>query len=203
MNLTELSATLKTTLQSSSRLVDDDDAGYDWSRFIKLAVKHFSQFKPLTLVGSVTLVPGQTLYDLPEDFVDFKYAIWGRGALAKFKPWECGYPSKMPRTSVIHGIPSKLSFDFAPEPEAINTLGSTYNFYYYASHVVDSEGSTIPAQYEKDLLLVAQAEVMKEIGFDKVGKVTAKDPYSGMTRAAHPSVMYENLMKQFKANLCA
>jgi|GEM_PF-2076980 len=202
MNLTDLATALKNSLHASARLIEGSNTSYDWSSFISLAVQHFSQYKPRTLVGSVTLVPGQTEYDFPADFVEFKYSLWGQEALAKLKPWECGYPTKMPRASTLHGTPSKLSLSFPPSGEMINALGSIYSFYYYAEHQVDAESSTIPGQYEKDLLLAAQAEVMKQISFDKVGKVTAKDPYSGMARTAHPSALYELLMKQFKDNLC-
>ena len=201
MNLTTLTAKLKESLHSAADLIGDVE-NYEFSRFISLAVSHFTHLKPRTLVGSDFLEPGVSLYEAPEDFVDFKYSLYGSNLKATRKPWEPGYPNRTPRVTVIQGNPAQLSLSFPPTSDMIGCIGSKFDFYYYGAHLVDGSGSTIPSHYEKDLLLAAQAEVMKEIGFDKVGKVTTKDPYSGITRAAHPSVIYQEYMDRFKESLC-
>jgi len=190
-------------VEDLERLLMDSAKTFDSVAFILTnALLMFSRVKKRTLAGTVALVAGQSVYDCPDDFIGFGASYWGHAKRASIKPWEIGYPSRLPRVVVIESHAGKqLMFDIPPTRDQISRLGAEYPFTYQASHRVDDTGDeTTVAESDRDLLLLAaQAEAMRMMANRNIKKpVASRDVIGGQSRNGTPAALHELYLNQFR-----
>ncbi len=201
MSKADLVADLKASLQDSKNVFTAANDG-DFERHLAQAALDFGRKRSRTLVASFILVADQAGYaPLPADFLFYKSHMWGIAPVAAPKPWESGYPGRLPTGRVIEeGGARKLYLDPPPTGAQINVLGSDFRYYYGAGHVVDADAAktTVLAGDRQLLILRAQAEAMREMAMRNIVKpVQLRDGMSSAPRNGLPSYLYEKLMEEF------
>lgn len=202
MGEADLVADLKESLQDSARLFDAA-ADADFKRLLSVAALAFGRARPRTMVGTFMLVADQGEYDaLPEDFHYFKSSLWGISPDPGLKPWDPGFPGRLPdfHDVEVAGV-RKISLRPAPTAAQIAVLGSEYRYYYGAVHTISSNAAntTIRAGDRGLLLLRAQAEAMREIGFRNAAKpVQMLDGMTSQPRNGTPGAIFDALMREFE-----
>lgn len=119
-----------------------------------------------TLVGEVTLTANEPAYDLPADFVAFKYSTWGDKNRSDNPMWSPARVGRLPEARVVEvGGTRKLYLNPAPTAAQITVLGGTYPFFYWAAHSVgaDAAATTVPDADRDLLLLLGMAQAMDEL----------------------------------------
>jgi hypothetical protein len=201
MSEADLVADLKTSLFNSASVFDAaGDA--DFKRFLQQALPDMQYKRPVTKLGTVTLVASQASYAIAEpDFAALKHDLW-RDTTKMGKPWSPGWPGPLPRLCADwSGTAWSLVFDPAPTCTQISTLGGECKFYYFAKHAIgaNAQDTTVNAQDRGLLLLRAQAEAMLALGMRNAGKpVQMRDGLSGTPRNSTPAALHEVLMRLFK-----
>ncbi|MCB5187376.1 hypothetical protein LG200_05075 [Methylobacillus caricis] len=174
-----------------------DDA--DFKRILNVAALELSRYRTRTLVGEITLIPGQNAYDAPADFQAFKSPIWG---ISRPQPWEKNWTGPLPRCSCVsNGSISLMQLVPAPTDKQIAVLGSQYKFFYFARHVIGetANDTTIQAADRGLLILRSQAEACKEMAMRNLTKpVALRDGISNGPRNGTPSFLFQALMEQFE-----
>lgn len=183
MSQADLVADLKASLHDAASVFTAATDG-DFKRLLDAAALDMGSFRPRTILGSVILVAGQSDYAAPAGFAMFKSSLWGIAPIAAPRPWERGYPGKLPDAfeSELAGV-RQISLTLPPTAEQIAQLGNQYLFYYFAAHVVDAvaANTTIKIADRGLLLLRAQAEAMRELAMRNIGKpVTVRDGTYGI-----------------------
>ncbi len=201
MSQADLVADLKASLHDAASVFTAASDG-DFKRLLDVSALDMGRFRARTLLGSVILVAGQAEYAAPADFVMFKSALWGIAPIAAPRPWERGYPGRLPDAfeSELAGV-RQISLSLPPTAEQIALLGNQYLFYYFAAHAVgvDAANTTIKASDRGLMLLRAQSEAMRELAMRNIGKpVTVRDGMSGAPRNGTPSHLYSVLMEEFE-----
>lgn len=202
MSQADLVASLKESIHDAANVFTaPSDA--DFVRLLDVAALALSQYRRRTMLGEITLSETASSYTLPADFVAYKSTLWG---LPMSKPWEPDFPGRLPDFRVVE-IGGLLKATFVPGITArlISLLGSSYKFYYYASHVISGTASatTIRSADRGLLILRAQAEAMKEIAMRNLGKpVQMRDGLTGAPRNSTPSALYAALMQEFEQAAC-
>lgn len=200
MSQADLVADLKLSISDASKvfLEINDDA---FKRHLNHAALDFNRVRPQLLLGALLLVADQHEYTAPADMVTPKYSSWGRDERRSLKPWASNYPGRLPRMSLINDAGTmKLWLAPAPTSDQMTLLGSTYQYFYLAAHVVGATASntTVKPADRALLLLRAQAEAMKELAVRNMGKpVTLRDGLSGVPKNATPAALYQQLMAQY------
>ena len=200
MAAADLIADLKSSLGDAAAVFKAaNDA--DFIRFLDVAALDLSRFRRRTLLGKVTLVAGQAEYDAPADMVKPKLSMWGVSALNRFNPWQNGYPGRLPRLGTS-GDPQQRKLTMMPPPtsEQISSLGSRFDFYYYASHVIGDASATTVRDEDRGLLLLrAQAEAAKDLSIRNIHKaVNLRDGLSGGSLTGTPSALFRQLLDLFE-----
>lgn len=200
MGQADLVADLKASLMNSAEaFTAAGDA--DFVRHLGAAALDFSRARPLTLLGSLTLVADRPDYDPPTDFHAFKSHLWGISPRQAAQPWEKNYPGRIPAAREVKiGDAVHIYLDPAPSAFQISALGSEFRFYYYARHAVDADAAktTIRPGDRGLFLLRAQAEAMKELAMRNITKPMAmRDGISSMPRNGTPSHLFGVLMDEF------
>lgn len=202
MNEADLVADLRASLQDARNVFTAaDDA--DFKRHLKTAALDLGRRRARTLVGSLALIADQAGYaPLPAGFLFYKSHLWGVAPKASPKPWENGYPGRLPTGRVVEeGGLRKLYLDPPPTSAQISVLGADFRYYYGAGHLVGAAeaDTTVLAGDRGVLLLRAQAEAMKEMAMRNIMKpVAMRDGMSTQARNGLPSYLYEKLMQEFE-----
>jgi len=204
MSQADLVADLKASMPGSD-VVFSAPADADYIRQLDAAALDFSRVRPRTLVGAVTLSADISEYDAPGDLVRLKFPLWGINEKRARKPWESNYPGRLPRAYIVQGATGlQLSLEPAPNAAQIADLGSSYKFYYFAAHTIDTNATntTILPADRGLLLLRAQAEAMKELAARNSHKpVKMRDGMNSTPRNGTPAALYEQLMDAFEAQV--
>ncbi len=203
MSLVDLVADFKRSLHDSGALFDAaNDA--DFARFLTLALPDMQAKRPVTKLGSVTLVadvPRVALGVLNVGFSAFKTYLWGDARV--FRPWEPAWPGTLPRVGATFADGQWwLVFTPAPTAKQISAHGSQFDFWYYAEHAIGTlpADTTINRQDRGLLMLRAQAEAMRELAIRNAAKpVQLRDGLSGAPRNSTPAALHQELMRQFEA----
>lgn len=201
MSQADLVADLKASLQDSSAFFSAA-ADADYVRQLNAAALDFGRKRNRTLVGAINLVAEQAAYAAPADIVAFKSGLWGIAPRSAPKPWEPGYPGRLPCVRLAEeGGVRKLHLDPPPTAAQISALGSDYRYYYFAGHAVGAQAAdtTILGGERGLLLLRGQAEAMRELMFRGIAKpVQLRDGLTSAPRNGMPSYIYEKLMEEFE-----
>jgi hypothetical protein len=200
MSKADLAEDLRVSLRDCASVFSaPNDA--DFLRFLGQALPDMERKRPVTKVGHVSLLCGESRYGLAEltDFAAFKISIWGEHNL---RPWDSGYPGAIPRMRADwDGTAWWLVMDPAPTARQVATLGSACAFFYYARHFLADDGAdtTLNAADRGLLILRAQVEAMREMALRNAGKpVQMRDGLSGTARNSTPAALHEQLLKLFQ-----
>jgi hypothetical protein len=131
-----------------------------------------------------------------------KFSNWGEAFKGRYNFWDDCYPKDLPKLSIVElsGV-RKLRLNPAPTAAQIGWYGSTYDYFYAASHVLsDTPGATTIDDRDRGLLLLrAQAEAMKELATRNIGKpVQLRDGMSYGPKNGTPAALYDQLMREFE-----
>lgn len=201
MVLADLVTDLKTSLHDTAKVfVAADDA--DFKRFLQQALPDMQFKRPLSRLGSITLVADQAQYAVPvSDFAAYKLHDWADPARAP-KPWQPGYPGSVPRViDAWDGSAWWLVLQPAPSSALLACYGSTLKFWYFARHILsDTAGQTTVNELDRGLLLLrAQVEALKELAVRNASKpVQLRDGMSGTPRNSTPAALAEQLLQEFR-----
>lgn len=205
MSLDDLVQDLKESLHDTKSVFEsqEGDAFKPFKRFLAQALPDMALKRPVTRLGSVTLVANEPSYPLAAypDLIAYKTHLWGNGRTVP-QPWEPGYPGAMPRANVQRdGSAWALVFDPAPMARHLVAWGATFKFWYFAAHVLDADAAntTVNAADRGLLLLRAQAEAMRELAIAQANKpVSLRDGLSGTPRNSTPAALHEVLLRLFQ-----
>jgi hypothetical protein len=201
MSEADLVEDLKASIfDAANAFSEENDAAF--KRFLRQALPDMQCKRPITRLGSATLVAGQPRVELAEsDFAALKIDLW-RDPAKLPKPWDPAYPGPLPRVTATWDTDAwYLVFEPAPTQAHLCVLGAEFKFYYFAQHAIGAEaaGTTINPQDRGLLLLRAQAEAMLALAMRNAGKpVQLRDGLSGTPRNSTPSALHEVLMRMFK-----
>src|SRR5258706_12091372 len=96
MSEADLVTDLKASLRDCASVFNAAGDG-DFKRLLATAALDFGRYRTRTMVGSFELVADQGEYAaLPEDYHFFKSAIWGVSPVGTVKPWDAGWPGRLP-----------------------------------------------------------------------------------------------------------
>jgi len=196
----DLVADLKGSLHDAASVFTAAADG-DFSRFLDAAALDLSRYRPLTLVGNLTLSAGVDEYAAPSDLMDITAPLWGLGQSAPAF-WDDAWPGRPPRVSTA-GRPGARVLVFAPAPTGrqIGAWGAAYKFFYRAVHSIGAAAAeTTVAPADRGLLLLrAQAEALREMSIRNSGKpVQMRDGATGTPRNGTPAALYQALMDEFE-----
>lgn len=201
--LAELVADLKASLQDSAQaFTAPGDA--DFIRHINTALADVNRRAYRIFAGEspptrtkVTLVAGQNSYDAPADCRSLISSAWAKCWQLQYAPWEDGYPRNLPvgRLRWMDGA-RKLFLSRAPTAGEIALYGAEYEFDYLPSITLGD----LPDTVQDILLLRAQAEAVKELGFRAMTKPVALRTGTGAPQGA-PMQVYQALMADFERRI--
>ncbi|MBF0453635.1 MAG: hypothetical protein HQL72_02320 [Magnetococcales bacterium] len=196
----DLVVDLKASLHDAAEVFVADADG-DFIRHLDRAVADLTRFRPRTLVGTVTLVAGESLYDPPAGLLSPALVLWGNSQRRNNQPWEKGFPNQPPTLSLVEseGV-RKIQLSPAPTASEIHKLGTTFEFTYSARHQVgvDAADTTIDPADRDLLLLRAQAEAMLEMSVRNSGKSATQAPGGGQAKNTNPMAIHGTLMERFE-----
>ena len=200
MLLSALTATLKASLMGAKEVFEAaDDA--DFKRHLHAAAQDLGRYVKRRRQGSITLIAGQTAYDVPVDLISMGVSSWGDSLRNTTQPWDDNWPGIHPTVRVISGTPKQLEINPAPTAAQITQCGSDFPFTYYATHIVseDDGATTVPEEARALLILRAQAEAMKELSFRNSTKpVKIGGGIAGGSKNGTPAALYQQLMESFE-----
>lgn len=201
MSQNDLVADLKASLFDAASVFEaEGDA--ELKRFLAQALPDLQVKRPLTKLGTLTLVAGTAAYPVEAaDFAALKFDLW-RNPAKLGKPWDPCYGAPLPRLEAVRGADGgwQLLFDPAPSAAQIAVLGTACAFYYFATHAIGetAEATTVAVQDRGLLLLRAQAEAMLALAMRNAGKpVQMRDGLSGTPRNSTPAALRETLLRAF------
>lgn len=199
MSMPDLIADLKRSVHDSGDFFSAS-ADADWKRVLAIAALAMQTKRPRTLLGTVTLTAGEVRVALPQtDFAQYKTHVWGTTLV---RPWEPCYPGALPRVAAVsEGSTWALMFDPAPTVMHLAAFGSTFKFWYFATHTLgeDAAETTLQPADRPLLLLRAQAELMRELSMRNVNKPTQlRDGLTGSPRNSTPAALWQALIKEFE-----
>lgn len=203
MSEADLAADLKVSLRDAGETFTAADNA-DFKRHLAAAAQAFGEKRPRTLLGSITLVAEQALYDAPANLRRIKSHLWGIAPRMRSQPWEKTWTGRLPDLRLVEGAtPSARKLQLNPQPTAhqIAVLGAEFRFWYFANHEIAStaENTSITSDDRGLLILRAQAEAMRELAFRNVQKpVIVREGFGSQTRNGTPSHLYETLLKEFR-----
>lgn len=197
---------LQRSLHDNTDVFDAANGG-DFERFLRQALGPMAAKRPVTQLGTITLVAGEPRYPLAAypDCIAYKTHLWGAtvGGCCP-RPWEPGYPGALPRVSAVRDAAGAMALAFEPAPTVahIGALGSAFRFWYFAAHRLQ-EGATPCSVAPSDrglLLLRAQVEMLLELAIRNAGKpVQLRDGFSGSPRNSTPAALAQALLQIFEA----
>lgn len=179
-------------------------ADADFLRHLRIACRAVAMDKrPRTLAGSLSLSGGAGEYPAPADMVLAKGSPWGVAQM-QTTPW-CAPRAPLPTLRSIDGPAGKLLHLVpAPTTEQIAAFGSTYPFYYFASHTLpaDVEQSTTVTDLELDLVLLrAKVEALRELtirNHNKPVTLRAGQGSESQPRNMTAAALYQSFLQEYK-----
>jgi len=203
MTLTALTQDLKLALKDSTKVFDDTESSeqkQNYRRLIKTAIADMSRIVPCIRQGTLELIADEQFYDAPAGILIIKASHWGLPERERLQPWQPGYPRSLPVAVLEQSETTKIRLSPAPTASQIANLGSRYPYSYACQHSWADDGTTsLPEQYRESLLLRALAEAMRTIAIAKVSRNTSVKTSVGGVRQGEPSVLYMELMKEWRA----
>ncbi len=202
MSEADLVTDLKSGLNDAADVfVAEEDA--DFKRHLAIAALDFGRVRRRTLVGTFTLTAEQHNYPAPGDLLWPKYALWGEVVKRGIKPYDRGWPGRLPRLHLVEDPTAGRELHLDPPPTAaqITQFGASYRYYYYAGHQVSATAAqTTIRPSERDLLLLrAVAEAMKELALRNSKKpVQLRDGLNSAPRNSTPAALADWLMREFE-----
>lgn len=179
----------------------------DFIRQLRIAAREISRGKRTrTLLGTLALVSGQALYAAPVDMLEVKVGDWGV-AQQHTDPWNqprAALPS-LRRTESPDDGSIQILLSPMPSDAQIAAYGSSYGFYYLATHLVPDTGASTITDRELDLLLLrAKVEAMRELSIRNHNKPVTLRAGSGMGDAVMaknmtPPALYDAFLKEYLA----
>lgn len=205
MSMVDLVASLKASLHDAAAVfvADGLEADAAFERFLLQALPDLRWKRPVTKLGTVTLTANFPRYSLGmyADFAAFKTHTFGENC--RIKPWDPHFPGPVPRVSASFDQQQWwLDFERPPTERLISAHGSTFQFWYFAQHVIGANPSdtTVNEQDRGLLLLRAQVEAMRELSIRNAGKpVTLRDGLSGMPRNSTAAAIWKDLLAHFES----
>lgn len=194
INKSDLIDELKASLTSTQKVLDDFDQAGIYDEIVRAAVYALTNLCPATSVDTIALQANVQVYDAPADLWSYKETSWGMQQ--PVEPWDPGFISLLPTIQSSNG---HIFFSFAPTAAMINSLGSSFTYFYYLLYSV-SEGGTINVEpFKKPLLiLLCQCEAMKVLMLREPSiQVTAKTGLSNLRRG-DPGNVYRQLLGDAK-----
>lgn len=177
------------------------DADYD--RHLNVALTALTAWRAHTMAGEITLSEGVDAYAAPADLWRFKLSLWGSPGGAMPKPWEKGWPGRLPTVRDISTAAGPMLWlTPAPSAQQIAALGATYRFFYYARLTAGADAAdTTVSEADRGLLILrAQAEAMRELAIrEAVRPVTARDGVSGRPSSGTAAALHAQFLEQFLA----
>ncbi len=197
----DLVADLKASLFDAANVFTSADDG-DFKRFLQQALPDMQFKRPVTRLGTLTLVADVARYLIaPGDFAALKTDIWREPAKLP-KPWEPTWPGALPRICAARdGAAWYMQFEPAPTALHIAALGSDFKYYYFAQHAIGAAAvdTTVNPQDRGLLLVRAQAEAMLAMAMRNSGKqVQMRDGMSGTPRNSTPAALAAQLLQIFR-----
>lgn len=198
MLLTDLVNQLQTVLMDAGEKFEGRLEG-----IIETALRDFSRRKPLTLQGEITLQADVDCYPAPAGLIDVKVHQWGR-AQRRLPFWDPSYPRNLPRVYVREDAPGMLQLSFPPSADQIARLGARFPFTYNADRTIQ-DGNVPVLGRDVDILLIrAQAEVMRQLANQNIGRpIATRDVVGSQPRNGTPAALCELYLSQFKEMLNA
>lgn len=201
----ELVAAYKRALNDSAILFSAP-ADADFLRHLRIAARAISAGKRTrTLPGTLALQADIGEYDAPADLVEVKVGSWGARE-RNASPWtQPRDPLPTIRTFVSEGTTRKILLQPAPTQAQITAWGSSYPYYYLASHLVPDAGDSTITEREIDLLLLrASVEAMRELAIRNHSKPVTLGRGDGAgagasPRNSTPAALYQALLQEFHA----
>jgi hypothetical protein len=202
MSEADLVADLKTSLLDAAPQFAGEAADGAYKRFLRQALPDMQTKRPMTKLGTLTLVANEASYSITEaDFAALKLDLW-RDQSKLPRPWAPTWPGPLPRIQAVQGAGQWLMlFEPAPTVAQLSLLGTAFKFWYFATHSIgaDAADTTVAAQDRGLLLLRAQAEAMLALAMRNAGKpVQLRDGMSGTPRNSTPSALHQALMDLFR-----
>lgn len=204
MSEADLVADLRASLQDAAS-VFTAAADADIKRHLAVAALALGEKRPRTLVGTLALIADQADYTAPALFLTFKFSLWGIAPRAAAKPWDPGYPGRLPNVRMVetaaNPVTRKLTLDPSPTSGQITVLGAEFKFYYQAGHSINAaaDQTTVAAGDRGLLILRAQAEAMREMAMRNIQKpVVVREGYSSQPRNGTPTALYEAFLKEWQ-----
>lgn len=195
MSRADLVTDLKASLLDAGRAFTAA-ADADFVRHLDKAAQAMTRARRRTQAGTLMLEAGRADYAAPADLWLFKTTTWG--AAHGLRPWEPGYPGRLPDVRLIDGV---LWFVPAPSAQQIAVLGAACPFFYYARlAVADAANDTTVAADDRGLLLLrAQAEAMRELALrDSVRPTGVQSAWSGQPKTGTPAALAQWLLGEFE-----
>jgi hypothetical protein len=178
------------------------EADAEFKRFLQQALPDMQFKRPVTRLGSLTLVAGEARYQVAaSDFAAFKTDLWREPSRLP-KPWDPSHPGALPRIEAVRdGAAWFVQFEPAPTAAHLAVLGTAFKYYYFAEHAIGESASdtTVNPQDRGLLLLRAQVEAMQALAMRNAGKaVQMRDGLSGVARNSTPAALHQQLLQLFK-----
>lgn len=196
-----LAASLEKSLMDSASVF-----GGEFGRLLDCALEDYSRRRPRVLAGKLQLEPGRITYPCPADYRALGAVFWASAQRQTLKPWQPGFPVRLPRLSVIHTETGRqFMFDVPPTSDQIGCYGAEYPYTYHALHALgDDSGRTTVPEHDRGLLLLrATAEAMREMSMRNVKKpISTQDTIGGQTRTGTPGALFEIFMEAFEKQVC-
>lgn len=199
LTVTALLADFKASLQDASGFFTAaNDA--DFIRHLNVAARAVALSKiSRTLIGNMAVQAGVSEYAAPADLLLPKAGFWTRLPIDV-----TDIPSTPNPVLSLAELDGSVVLVLTPAPTAaqIAVYGSTYGFYYFASHeLTDQEAtSTLPERSRNLVLLRAQAEACRELALRQLTKpisLRAGGGSTAQTRNMTPSALFQALMEEF------
>jgi len=201
MSQADLVQSLIDQLADSASVFENED----FESFLDAAAADLSQYRPRLMNTSLTLLGDTELYTAPSDYISFHSSSWGKWERRRRKVWDENYPSYLPKIYFIEDAgEKKLFLSPAPSAEQISDFGSLYQFRYFATHIISTDGmKTSILNSDRHLLLLrAMAEAAKTMAMRNISKpVRLRDGLSNGPRNGTPAALYKQLMDEFRAQV--
>ena len=202
MSLPDLVESLRGMLMSAAEKFHSQD-GSDFERHLEIAARDLARVRRRTLTGSLTLVADQANYSAPADILEPKIPLWGTQQRRARKPWNSNWLGRLPTLRLVENAGNQeLWLDPAPTAAQIADLGSTYDYFYFANHVLgtDPAQTTVSARDRPLLIIRAAAHSLQELANNNYSKpVTLGDGGVGsMPKNGTAAALSQSLMSLFE-----
>ncbi|KFA98784.1 phage adaptor protein [Vibrio sp. ER1A] len=198
MRLDDLTNKLKSALMDSAELISRDE-----EQIISMALADLSRYKPQKRVATFKLVSGQLVYPAPNGLMHISNVMYGQSQRSQLKPWQEGYPKKLPTFYAIEGDEGMfIQLSHFPAEGTLLSCGREVTYTYWASRAIKDGDIHLPVELEPLLLLRCVAEAVKHIMVHQLNKtVSVRNSIGGEAKNGTPAAVHEQLMRQFERQI--